>query len=93
MAFPDQKLTSRSQWRSYQQLELIPEMISNPVDRANPFTSALNKLWRPLLNLLMDELVEEQRVEYLDRCWALDEFDEADPLSSKSLQRFWTLIN
>ena len=85
MTFSDKKLTSSSQWRTHQRLELIPESISNPAHRANPLTSTLNSLWRPLLGLLIDE--------YLDRCWALDEFDEADQLPSKSLQRFWTLIN
>lgn len=93
MTFSNKKLTSNSQWRTYQQLELIPESIANPAHQANPITSKLNLLWRPLLHVLMDELVEEQRVEYLDRCWALNEFGESEQLASNSLQRFWALIN
>lgn len=91
--FSDKKLTSDSQWRTYQQLELIPKTIANPAHRANPLASTLNFLWRPLLGLLIDELIEEQRVEYLDRCWLLNKFGEQDQSASKSLQRFWTLIN
>lgn len=92
MNFLDQSLSSSAQWRTYQQLELIPETIPNPAEQANPLASTLNLLWRPLLGLLIDELIEEQRVEYLDRCWALNQFDEEQSVSN-SLQRFWTLIN
>lgn len=91
--FSDKNFTSNSQWRTYQQLELIPGTIANPAHQTNPLTSTLNLLWRPLLGLLMDELVEEQQVEYLDRCWSLNKFGEQEQSVSNSLQRFWTLIN
>ncbi len=93
MNFLDHSLTNRSQWATYRQLELIPESIANPAHQANSLTSCLNAVWRPLLALLMEELVAEQRVEYLDRCWALNEFGEVEQASTNSLQRFWTLIN
>ncbi len=93
MTFSDRKLTSNSQWRTYQELELIPETVANPANQANPLVSKLNLLWRPFLGLLIDELVEEQRVEYLDRCWALNEFGESADVPSSSLQRFWVLMN
>ncbi|MCA1995528.1 hypothetical protein [Leptodesmis sichuanensis] len=93
MTFSGGKLTSNSQWRTYQELELIPETVANPASQAKPLVSTLNLLWRALLDLLLDELVEEQRVEYLDRCWALNEFGERTQSLSNSLQRFWVLMN
>lgn len=93
MKLSAQHLTSDSQWQAYQQLELIPAFIPNPTSQANPLASALNYLWRPFLGLLIDELVEEQRVEYLDRCWALNGLDEKEQSASISLHRFWVLMN
>lgn len=87
------RLTQRSQWAVYQQLEQIPETVDNPADGANPVISGLNLLWRPFLALLIDELIEEQRVEYLDRCWSLNEFGQGERSSSSSLQRLWVLMN
>jgi hypothetical protein len=91
MKSSDHHLSHRSQWQLYQQMESIPESVNDPASQANPLASALNVFWRPLLGLLIDELVEEQRVEYLERCWTLSEFNEAAP--TDSLQRFWVLIN
>lgn len=79
------------QWYCYRHLELIPKAAPKPSRYRNPLTSGLNTLWSSLLSILMEELVEEQRIEYLDRCWALDEFGEGERPSS-SLRRFWTLI-
>lgn len=92
MKISSDRSTKDFQWAAYQQLELIPESVSNPADGPRPLTSGLNLFWRPLLALLIDELVEEQRVEYLNRCWSLNEFGEGDS-SSSSLQRLWTLMN
>lgn len=92
MKFLGSRSLNDSQWNVYRQLELIPESIPNPADHPR-FISAINLLWRPLLALLVDELVEEQRVEYLDRCWLLDEFGEREPSPSSSLQRLWTLMS
>lgn len=86
-------LKNSSQWNVYKRLELIPESVSQPADRPSHFISGLNLLWRPLLGLLIEELVEEQRVEYLDRCWSLNEFGKGEKSPTNSLQRFWVLIN
>lgn len=52
-------------WFLYRKLELLPaaETHSEPAP-----TFGLNRLWNGLLGLLTEELVEEQRVEYLERC-------------------------
>ena len=94
MKFLAHHSTHSAQWHLYQQLELVPASVSNPADQSSPLTSGLNLLWRPLLNLLVAELVAEKReVEYLDRCWSLNEPGKQKQSFSNSLQRFWTLIN
>ncbi len=92
MKFSVKNTTSDSQWHDYQELELIPSE-SNQNHRQYHFASWLNAVWRPLLGLLMDELVEEQRVDYLERCWSSHESDDADRSTTNSLQRFWNLID
>jgi len=93
MKFLGSRSTNSSQWNAYKQMEMIPKSIPNPIDRANYFSSALNLCWRPLLGLLIDELIEEQRVEYLDRCWLLNEFEGGKKIKSNSLYRFFVLIS
>ncbi|MGB5963008.1 MAG: hypothetical protein WBG73_20395 [Coleofasciculaceae cyanobacterium] len=88
MNFLSRNSVKGSQWNAYKQLEQIPDTVSNP--NKTQLTPGLNVFWRPLLALLIDELVEEQRVEYLDRCWSLNEPGQKS--RSNSLQRFWELI-
>lgn len=80
----------RYQWEAYKQLELVPDSIDNPAHNRSGFNFGIERIWRTLLGLLMDELVTEQQVEYLDRCWDADEKDRS---ASKTLQRFLTLIS
>lgn len=91
MKFSVKNTTSKSQWQDYQEFELIP--YGSDQSQRKHFASWLNAVWRPLLGLLMDELVAEQRVDYLKRCWSLNESDRANRLTATSLQRFWDLIN
>lgn len=73
-----------SKWQAYQRLEMLPPQVTRS---APTFTFGLGYLWRALLQLLVAELVEEQRVDYLERC-----LDEDKRRSSSALQRFLTLI-
>jgi hypothetical protein len=93
MKFLGRKSTDSSQWEFYKQLEMIPECIPNPLDKANYVGSVLNVCWRPLLGLLIDELIAEQRVDYLERCWLLNEFEVGKKSQSNSLHRFFVLIS
>ncbi len=68
----------------YRQLELLPPAEDNC---PTPFTFGLNAAWKLLLHLLVEELVEEQQVEYLERCLTADQTAE-----SNGLKRFLTLI-
>lgn len=84
--------STNGSWDVYRQLELIPESVSRTVERPNHLVSGLNFCWKVLLALLIDELVEEQRVEYLDRCWSLNEFGKGELSAPNSLQRLWVLM-
>jgi hypothetical protein len=85
--------TRSVQWSVYKQLELIPDAVSRPANRTRYLTSVPSLLWRGLINLLIDELIKEQRAEYLDRCWSLNEFGEGDRSPAHPLQRLWVLMN
>lgn len=85
--------TSNSQWQNYKQLELIPNRVPNPHDKASAFTFGLDLAWRVLISLLVDELIDrEQQVEYIERCWANKEFEQQEN-STSSLQKLWLLMN
>lgn len=81
---------AQSRWLTYRQLELISDGVPDPEQPA--FAFGLNFLWRGLLNLLSEELVDEQRVEYLDRCWQLNETEARQQSPTTTLQRLWTLM-
>ena len=70
----------KTAWQTYQALELLPD--SAPEPKANLFLNALllNRLWRGLLNALAKEHFYEQRREYFERCWAID---DADPYTTQ----------
>lgn len=85
--------TTNYQWQTYKQLELIPDSVPNPYASGSAFTFGLSLAWRSLLSLLMDELVDEQQVEYIERCWTLNEFGQGDKSPSSPLQRLWVLMN
>lgn len=92
MSFITHRSLEDAWWNRYRQMELIPKTVPNPASHRNPVKGGLNVLWRSLLALLVDELVEEQRVEYLERCWSLNELDEVEQSPSRFLHRFWVLI-
>ena len=72
-------------------MELLPETVPNPHIDNHGF--GLGWLWRGLLHTLVEELIEEQRVEYLTRCWSLDEFGEGENTAAGTLQRLWKLMS
>jgi hypothetical protein len=79
----------RQRWEAYKQLELVSDPIDNSDRHRGGFKFGIDLVWRTLLGLLVDELVTEQQIDYLDRCWGANE-DDRSP--SKTLQRFLTLI-
>ncbi|NJN58791.1 MAG: hypothetical protein HC879_15475 [Leptolyngbyaceae cyanobacterium SL_5_9] len=77
------------QWQSYRQLELLSDLTPAPV--SSRISLGISFLWRSLLSILVDELVEEQRVEYLERCWRADQTHSGNPVRHP-WQQFLTLI-
>lgn len=69
-------------WYLYKNLELLPPSQTPP---ASIPTFGVDRLWRGLLGLLADELIEEQRVEYLERCL---QHDIAEP-QAKAQTSIW----
>ena len=91
MQFSDRRLNN-DQWQAYKQLELIPDSVFNPAANASNFRFGLDRLWRSLISLLADELVDrEQQVEYLERCWTSNIGHE--DFSASALHQLWTLMN
>lgn len=85
-----QSKIDRDRWEAYKQLELVPDAIDRrSIDRGD-FKFGIDRVWRTLIALLVDELVTEQQIDYLDRCWQANEGDRSP---SKTLQRFLTLIS
>lgn len=92
MQFLDHNAIDRHQWQRYKQLELISDSVDNADTDRVSFRFGIDRAWRLLITLLLDELVAEQKVEYLDRCWALNDLDAGKRAPSKTLQRLLTLM-
>jgi hypothetical protein len=82
--------SSPNQWETYKRLELIPDAAPRS---STAFAFGVGWFWKGLLHLLVNELIVEQQVEYLDRCWALNEPDSDNHLPANTLQRLWVLMN
>lgn len=93
MQFIHRHLTNKSQWKAYKELELIPHSV--PYSQANKVTFAfgLDRVWQLLIVALTQELVEDQQVEYLERCLTASNFDLESHKGSQTLQKLWTLMN
>lgn len=81
------------QWQAYQQLELLPGSTPNPNAKTPKSIFGVERIWQKLISLLVEELVAEQQVEYLERCWKLDEFGQKNQPHDGTLQRLWKLMN
>lgn len=52
----------------------------------------MGAVWHLLVKLLIDELVVEQRVEYLNRCWLLSNSQNEPKSLSATLKRLFALM-
>lgn len=93
MQFIHRNITNKSQWQIYKELELIPDSVTYSQANNMTFAFGLDRVWRLLIIALTQELVEEQQVEYLERCLAVNNFDVDSHKGSKTLQKLWTLMN
>ncbi|PSF37665.1 hypothetical protein C7H19_08915 [Aphanothece hegewaldii CCALA 016] len=65
-------------WQLYKELECLPQSIPEPTAEAAVLTFPLREAWKVLMNVLAQELVYEQQIEFLERC--LDhELEENQP--------------
>jgi pyrroloquinoline quinone (PQQ) biosynthesis protein C len=80
----------RDRWEAYKELELVTDAIDRPDRHRGGFNFGIDRVWRTLIALLVDELVTEQQVDYLDRCW---DANEGNRSPSQTLQQFLTLIS
>lgn len=92
MKFSTQDEINYQKWKAYKRLELIPEIVPSLNSNQIAIRLGFDRAWRLLITLLLDELVIEQQVEYLDRCWALNNLEESQRSPSKTLQRLLTLM-
>lgn len=75
-------MNMRSDWQLYKKLEGLPEITPEPI--AEPeLTLPLRQAWKLLLNLLTQELVYEQQIEFLERCL------EQDLIKNQRSNNFW----
>lgn len=56
------------------------------------FRFGANSAWSLLISLLIDELVDEQRIEHLERCWMLEQPSKESKLRSSNLKQLWALM-
>ena len=76
-------------WYLYKNLELLPKSEHR---LASIPTFGLDRLWRGLLGLLADELVDEKCVEYLERCFQRDISESSKKQRLRGLRRFLKLM-
>lgn len=78
-------------WQLYKELECLPDSILEPTAEPAVLTFPLRTAWKVLMNVLAQELVYEQQIEFLERCLDND-LDKKD--SSKNFWgKFWRLID
>jgi hypothetical protein len=92
MNFIHRKTTNKFQWQAYKELELIPDFLPYPQVNKPSFAFGLEEVWRLLIIALTQELVYEQQVEYLERCWMLDVFEPDNAAITNMLHRLWALM-
>ncbi|PSB30227.1 hypothetical protein [Chlorogloea sp. CCALA 695] len=78
------------QWQRYKELELVPDTISVP-KRQGLQLLPLTAVWRIFVNALMWEHFYEQRTDYLERCWELNNPGKSEV--SLALQKLLRLMN
>lgn len=83
-------INEKSLWENYRELELIPNSIAEPSARKT-FSFGIDRVWRVLIVALTQELVYEQQVEYLQRCWNCDHLVPEN--DNNTWQQLWTLMN
>ncbi len=95
MKFLDRQKNSieLGRWETYKQLELVPDAVDRPKGLRVMSKFGIERAWRSTIALLLNELVTEQKADYLDRCWASKDLDGGSRSPFQTLQRLLTLMN
>lgn len=93
MKFLHRNITEKTQWENYKELELIPDSIPESQGDKRAFAFGLDRVWKVLIVALTRELVYEQQVEYLQRCWDLNDLEPNTDKKSHTWQQLWILMN
>ncbi len=80
------------QQQTYSELELLPMDVLLEKRPRLHFRLGLRWCWRHLLNLLLAELVLEERQEYLDHCWQQQPNSFNQATQTQFWRRFFWLI-
>lgn len=86
------KTQLKTQWQIYKELERIPDSISAPKTNKLASIPPLRAAWRLLIDALAQELIYEQQVEYLERCWTIGQ-SELDNDTNNTWHKLWTLMS
>jgi hypothetical protein len=87
---------TESRWKTYKRLEQLPLDLPNPQTQhtnrlsLRPMQWGTQNLWRTLLDALAAELVLDQQLEFLERCWQQDCEGRHKPAI---LRQLWTLMD
>ena len=89
MKFQHHNSAKKSHWQTYKALELIPDSTPNPQANKRSFAFGLDHLWRLVLVALTEEMLDEQQVEHLERCWALNADELLTTVNANGWCRLW----
>ncbi len=81
----------KTQWQTYQELELIPNSIQAPQVSKMALLSWLDNVWRALLGNQIENYTHEEQVNHLTHCL---ELEYAQTTAHPGFwRRFWNVLN
>jgi hypothetical protein len=80
-------------WEAYKQMELLPDAVHRSNSHRVLSKFGIERAWRLTIALLLNELVTEQKADYLNRCWASKDLDGGNRSPFQTLQRLLTLMS
>lgn len=78
-------------WQIYKKLEFLPDSLPEPSVEEGIYLYPLRQAWRILLDVLVNELIYEQQIEFLERCLKQDILDIYT--EKKSWKKFLKLLD
>jgi len=86
-----------NRWQLYKTLELIAHEVPEPQGSQSIIVTSLRKVWRSLSIKMIQNLSEDQRLEYLerciDKCVAVERLAVDNSRNKVFWQALWTFLN